>query len=218
VHLGHRAALGSARARVGARQYASAAPRTLCLAREAGPLLVLCAGDSSMLLKVSRARLGSAVHAERLNATQRSASSVDCRPLGRTWLHAARARLVARATASPPPARRRQEYLAASGVPYTALLPCCFFDNYAKTFVFQPQPDGSRTWSDNLGTAPLLMHAVADIGQSAARAHRWPLLPGVLIAICVPRCSTLAQRPHRGRRPAPGSARLAALIPPERLY
>ena len=64
---GHRAALGSARARVGARQYASAAPRTLCLAREAGPLLVLCAGDSSMLLKVSRARLGSAVHTERLS-------------------------------------------------------------------------------------------------------------------------------------------------------
>jgi len=124
----------------------------------------------------------------------------------------------ARATASPPPARRRQEYLAASGVPYTALLPCCFFDNYAKTFVFQPQPDGSRTWSDNLGTAPLLMHAVADIGQSAARAHRWPLLPGVLIAIRVPRCSTLAQRPTGSCRPASGSARLAALVPPERLY
>ncbi len=68
-----------------------------------------------------------------------------------TLLHAARARLAYRATAPPPRARRRQEYLAASGVPYTALLPCCFFDNYAKTFVFQPQPDGSRTWSDNLG-------------------------------------------------------------------
>jgi hypothetical protein len=32
--------------------------------------------------------------------------------------------------------------------------------------MYQRQPDGSRTWSDNLGTAPLQMHAVADIGRA----------------------------------------------------
>ena len=87
----------------------------------------------------------------------------------------------------------RQEYLAASGVPYTAVLPCCFYDNIAKLFMFQAQPEGSRTWSDNLGTAPLLMHAVADIGKSAASARCWPLPPGLLLATRMPHCSTLAQ-------------------------
>jgi len=60
--------------------------------------------------------------------------------------------------------------LAASGTPWTGLVTCAFYDNFAKLFVYQQQPDGSRTWSDNLGTAPLHVHAAADIGESAAGA------------------------------------------------
>jgi len=55
-------------------------------------------------------------------------------------------------------------------VPWTGLVTCCFYDNFAKLFMYQRQPDGSRTWSDNLGTAPLHVHAAADIGESAAGA------------------------------------------------
>lgn len=64
-----------------------------------------------------------------------------------------------------------QEYLKASGVPWTAVITCCFYDNFKTVFPFQRQPDSSRVWSDNLGTKPLPMHAVADIGETAAGVH-----------------------------------------------
>ena len=78
-----------------------------------------------------------------------------------------------------------QEYLEASGIPCTGLRTCAFYDNFAKLFMYQRQPDGSRTWSDNLGTAPLQMHAVADIGESAACAHLLLLVPDGTICLFV---------------------------------
>ena len=63
-----------------------------------------------------------------------------------------------------------QEHLKASGVPWTALLTSCFMENFVTRRVYQRQPDGARTWSDNLGSKPILAHAVADIGGSAAGA------------------------------------------------
>ena len=63
-----------------------------------------------------------------------------------------------------------QEHLKASGVPWTALITCCFYDNFLGMFPFQRQPDGSRSWSDNLGTKPLPVHSSADIGETAAGA------------------------------------------------
>ncbi len=51
--------------------------------------------------------------------------------------------------------------------------------------MYQRQPDGSRTWSDNLGTAPLQMHAVADIGESAARAQHLLLVAYVTVCLFV---------------------------------
>ncbi len=56
-------------------------------------------------------------------------------------------------------------------MPWTAVITCCFYDNFKTVFPFQRQPDGSRVWSDNLGTKPLPMHAVADIGETAAGLH-----------------------------------------------
>jgi len=53
-------------------------------------------------------------------------------------------------------------------VPWTALITCCFYDNFLGMFPFQRQPDGSRSWSDNLGTKPLPVHSSADIGETAA--------------------------------------------------
>ena len=58
-------------------------------------------------------------------------------------------------------------------MPWTALLTCCFMDNFATMWQYQRQPDGARAWSDNLGSKPLGTHAVEDIGGSAAGA---PLL------------------------------------------
>ena len=63
-----------------------------------------------------------------------------------------------------------QEHLKASGVPWTALITCCFYDNFLGMFPFQRQPDGSRSWSDNLGAKPLPVHSSADIGETAAGA------------------------------------------------
>ena len=63
-----------------------------------------------------------------------------------------------------------QEHLKASGVPWTALLTSCFMENFVTRRMYQRQPDGARTWSDNLGSKPILVHAVADIGGSAAGA------------------------------------------------
>ena len=83
-----------------------------------------------------------------------------------------------------------QEYLEASGVPWAGLRTCAFYDNFAKLFFYQRQPDGNRTWSDNLGTAPLQMHAVADIGESAARAQH--SLPVAALPVC-PVCSATPQ-------------------------
>ena len=71
---------------------------------------------------------------------------------------------------------------------WTGLRTCAFYDNFAKLFFYPRQPDGSRTWSDNLGTAPLQTHAVADIGESAARAQH------ALLVAALPFC--LAARPH----------------------
>ena len=58
-------------------------------------------------------------------------------------------------------------------MPWTALLTSCFMENFVTRRMYQRQADGARTWSDNLGSKPILAHAVADIGGSAAGA---PLL------------------------------------------
>lgn len=55
-------------------------------------------------------------------------------------------------------------------MPWIALITCCFYDNFLGMFPFQRQPDGSRSWSDNLGTKPLPVHSSADIGETAAGA------------------------------------------------
>ena len=70
-----------------------------------------------------------------------------------------------------------QEHLKASGVPWTALLTSCFMENFVTRRMYQRQADGARTWSDNLGSKPILAHAVADIGGSAAGAPLVLLLP-----------------------------------------
>lgn len=62
-------------------------------------------------------------------------------------------------------------------MPWTALLTCCYMDNFAKMWQYQRQPDGTRVWSDNLGSKPLGMHAVEDVGGSAAGAALPVLLP-----------------------------------------
>ena len=61
-------------------------------------------------------------------------------------------------------------------MPWTALLTSCFMENFVTRRVYQRRPDGARTWSDNLGGKPILAHAVADIGGSAA-GDPAPLLP-----------------------------------------
>lgn len=66
-----------------------------------------------------------------------------------------------------------EEYLKASGVPYTALRTSIFFDNFITFFQYQSM-DGGKVWCDNLGTAPLAAHAVADIGGTAAVAFADP--------------------------------------------
>ena len=53
-------------------------------------------------------------------------------------------------------------------MPWTALLTCCYMDNFATMWHYQRQPDGTRVWSDNLGAKPLGTHAVEDVGGSAA--------------------------------------------------
>ena len=65
-----------------------------------------------------------------------------------------------------------QEHLKASKVPWTALLTSCFMENFVTRRMYQRRADGARTWSDNLGSKPILAHAVADIGGSAAGAQR----------------------------------------------
>ncbi|KAK9826178.1 hypothetical protein WJX81_004436 [Elliptochloris bilobata] len=60
------------------------------------------------------------------------------------------------------------EHMKALGVPWTALLTCVYMDNFATRWQYQRQPDGTRTWSDNIGSKPMATHAVADIGGSAA--------------------------------------------------
>ena len=55
-------------------------------------------------------------------------------------------------------------------MPWTALLTSCFMENFSTKKVYKRQPDGARAWSDNLGSKPILAHAVADIGGSAAGA------------------------------------------------
>ena len=61
-----------------------------------------------------------------------------------------------------------QEYLAESGVPYVLLLTSAFYDNLINFTPYQKQPDGSFSFSDNLGTEPHSWHSVDTIGLTAA--------------------------------------------------
>ena len=68
-------------------------------------------------------------------------------------------------------------------MPWTALLTCCYMDNFATMWQYQRDPDGARVWSDNLGSKPLAVHAVADIGGSAAGAFHYCCAVDVSLAV-----------------------------------
>lgn len=61
-----------------------------------------------------------------------------------------------------------QDYLKETGLNYTLLLASSLYDNMYHFTVYQKDPDGSYTFSYNLGTAPHAWQARADIGPVAA--------------------------------------------------
>lgn len=61
-----------------------------------------------------------------------------------------------------------QEYLKASGIPYTVLLTSGFYENFLKYYQYQKQADGTYVFAINAGFGGIPMHAAADIGASAS--------------------------------------------------